>query len=158
MSLPVILVLDNIRSFYNVGAIFRTADGAGVGKIFLTGITGYPTQSPRAQRQIAKTALAAMDNVEWEYSRTTLKTLKSLKSQGYQIVVLEQTKKSVEYTKTKYIFPIALIVGHEIKGVGDSVLKLADQVVEIPMHGKAKSLNVAVATGIMLYHLSSEKF
>lgn len=152
-KIPLVVILDNVRSLYNVGAIFRTCNGAGVEKLYLTGITGYPTQSKRAQRQIEKTALSTIPHVEWEYHSDTPKLLKMLKLKKYQVVALEQTKDSLEYTKTKYKFPLALVVGHETLGVSKDVLKLAELVVHIPMHGHAKSLNVATATGIMVYHL-----
>lgn len=153
--MPNVLVLDNIRSLYNVGAIFRTCDGAGVKKLYLTGITGYPTQSKRAQRQIEKTALSTVPFVDWEYNAQITITLKLLKTNGYQIVALEQTSKSVNYQSAKYKFPIALVVGHETLGVSREALKLADCVVHIPMSGHAKSLNVATAAGVILYHLKS---
>lgn len=151
-----IVVLDNVRSLYNVGAIFRTCDGAGVEKLYLTGITGYPTQSKRAQRQIEKTALSTIPYVNWEYEVDTLKILKMLKSKGYQIVCLEQTKTSSQYLETSYQFPVALVVGHETIGVSKETLKLADLTVHIPMQGHSKSLNVATATGIMVYHLTAQ--
>lgn len=140
------LILDNIRSMYNVGAIFRSAEGARVKKIYLCGITATP---PR--EQIFKTSLGAVDWVNWEYRRTAEEAVKDLKKEEVQIVALEQTDKSVNYKKAKYKFPLAIVVGHELKGVSNDVLKLCDLSVEIPMFGRANSLNVATATGVVLF-------
>lgn len=156
-KLPLVVVLDNVRSLYNVGAIFRTCDGAGVEKLYLTGITGYPGQAPRTQKQIEKTALGTIESVDWEYKKSALRLIKDLKKRGYQIVALEKTGTSIEYLEPsiKYQFPLVLVVGNEIKGVSKAILNNAYLVVHIPMHGMAKSLNVATATGIMLYYLKS---
>lgn len=168
----IVVILDNVRSLYNVGAIFRTCDGAGVEKLYLTGITGYPTQSKRAQRQIEKTALSTIPYVDWEYHVQISQVLKMLKVKGYQIMVLEQTKNSIKYsevpthngrdpdrsigTSNKYKHPIALVVGHETLGVSKEAIQLADLAIHIPMYGHAKSLNVATAAGIMIYHLTQQ--
>jgi len=140
------LVLDNIRSMFNVGAMFRTSDGARVKKIYLCGMTATP---PR--EQISKTSLGAVDWVEWEYKKTAIEAILELKKIGAQIVALEQTTKSVDFKKARYKKPIAIVVGHEIKGVSKEVLKAADLHIEIQMHGRANSLNVATATGIILF-------
>lgn len=147
------VVLENMRSLFNVGAIFRTSDGAGVSKIYLCGITGVP---PRPQ--IEKTALGAEKTVPWEYKKSALKTIKSLKKQGYQIIALERAKKSKPFHKTKYKNKVCLVVGNEISGIGKSVLKEADRVVFIPMRGKKESLNVAVAFGIGVYQVANRLF
>ncbi|TSC92178.1 MAG: tRNA/rRNA methyltransferase SpoU [Candidatus Berkelbacteria bacterium Licking1014_85] len=160
-KLPVILVLDNIRSLYNVGAIFRTADGVNLDKIILCGMTGTPEmKNPKLAKihqglgKISKTALGAENTVTWEYYKNIEDFLDKIKNK-YQIVSLEQSKNSIQYNKYRYKFPLALIVGHEIKGVGDKVLKNSDAVVDIPMIGEKDSLNVSVATSIALYHLLS---
>ncbi len=141
-------VLDNIRSMHNVGAIFRTCDAAGVNKLFLCGITATP---PRMQ--IAKTALGATETVAWRYYKSTKRLINILKSRGVQIVALEQSSKSINYKKFNYKKPLAIIVGNEISGISKHILDMCDGVVDLPMHGRAKSLNVATASGIILYHL-----
>jgi tRNA G18 (ribose-2'-O)-methylase SpoU len=145
------LVLQNVRSLFNVGAIFRCADVFGINKIYLCGYTGFPPRN-----QISKTALGADEWIPWERQRQTLALIKKLKKQGVKIVVLETGKKNKPLPKFKPKFPMALVVGNEIKGVSPSILSLADEVVEIPMLGKKDSLNVAVATGIALYQLRSK--
>ena len=147
------LVLDNIRSMYNVGAMFRTADGTRVKKIFLCGITATPPRD-----KIFKTSLGAVDHVEWEYYKWAKTAVENLKKQGVQIVALEQTDDSVHFKKANYRVPVAIVVGHEKKGISRSVLKLADLVVEIPMHGVANSLNVATSCGIIIYEVLEKIF
>lgn len=151
-SYKIFLILDNIRSMENVGSIFRTADAAGVAKIYLCGITPKP---PR--KEIDKAALGAVDFVEWEYAENIKSLISNLKKNGVDIVALEQDKRSINYTD--FIPPkspntlIALIVGNEISGISPETLDLCDTIIEIPMHGQKNSLNVAVATGIALFNL-----
>ena len=142
------LVIQNVRSLFNVGAIFRCADVFGVSKIYLCGYTGYPPRD-----QISKTALGADKWIPWEKRQQTLTLLKKLKKQGIRIIVLETGKKGKPLANFKPKFPLALIVGNEITGVSRGVLNLADQLVEISMLGKKNSLNVAVAASIALYQL-----
>lgn len=142
------LILDNIRSMYNVGAIFRTADAAKIKKLYLCGITATP---PRAE--IEKTALKTIEYVPWEHVSNLKLKIKNLKKRGIQIVALEQTDQSINYRKFKYKKPVAIIVGNEVTGIDNDVLKLCNAAVEIPMHGIANSLNVTTAVGIILYHL-----
>jgi len=142
----VYLILDNIRSVYNVGAIFRTADATRIKKIFLCGITAYP---PRPD--LEKTALRTIEHVPWEYEISTKLKVESLKDKGISVVALEQTDKSLDYDKSEYKKPLAIVVGNEVEGVSDEVLTLCDASVEIPMQGIANSLNVATAVGIVLY-------
>jgi len=142
------LILDNIRSMYNVGAIFRSAEGARVKKIYLCGITATP---PR--EKIFKTSMGAVDFVDWEYCDSSRSVVRRLKKKEIQIVALEQTDTSVHYKKAKYKRPVAIVVGHELKGVSNDVLKLCDLCVEIPMYGRANSLNVATAAGILLFEI-----
>ena len=144
----VYLICQNIRSLYNVGSFFRCADTFGVSKIYLCGYTGCP---PRGQ--ISKTALGAETWVPWEKHWQTHLLIKKLKKQGIKIVVLETGDKSQPLPKFKPQFPLALVVGSETGGVSKSILKLADEVVKIPMLGKKESLNVSVAAGIALYQL-----
>jgi tRNA G18 (ribose-2'-O)-methylase SpoU len=150
-KLPVCVVLNNIRSLHNVGTVFRTADGAGVEKIWLCGITGYPPQSG-----IAKTALGSEDHVSWEYRENVLELVKELKDQGYQIVLLEQMKGSVAHDVFKPHFPLCLVVGNEVDGVTGNLQSLADAAIEIEMDGIKNSLNVAVAFGISVYQLRGQ--
>lgn len=159
---PIYVVCDNIRSLVNVGLIFRLCDAARVEKLFLCGITGYPLApndsrppwvSDRAARQIAKTAIHTVEFVPWEYRESAIAVASELKARGVQIVVLEQTNRSVSYAHVAYRFPVCLVLGHERQGVEDALLDLADHVVEIPMHGMGNSLNVAMALGIVVYEI-----
>lgn len=145
---PIYAVLENIRSLFNVGAMFRTSDAALVSKVFLTGITASP---PHAE--IDKSALGATDVVPWEYCRDCQKPIKELKAAGIFIVALELTRQSVCYTDFKYSFPVCLIVGNEIEGVSQETLNLCDAAIDISMFGRATSLNVATAYGISLFEI-----
>ena len=146
--LPLCVVLNNIRSLHNVGTIFRTADGAGVEKIWLCGITGYPPQGG-----IAKTALGAEDHVPWEYREDILGLIKELKNEGYQIVLLEQMQGSTSHDVFKAKSRICLVVGNEVDGIAEALQSLSDAAIEIEMDGIKNSLNVAVAFGIAVYQL-----
>jgi tRNA G18 (ribose-2'-O)-methylase SpoU len=144
-----IAILPNIRSLYNIGAIFRIADAVGIEKIYLTGYSGRPDKQPK----IAKTALGAQDSVPWEYVYHTWQVIEKIKKQGYQIVGLEKNKSSLDYRKFKPKNKIALIVGNEKTGISHPIQKRCDQVIHLPMKGIKESLNVAVAFGIISYHL-----
>ena len=149
--LPLCVVLNNIRSLHNVGTIFRTADGAGVEKIWLCGITGYPPQGG-----IAKTALGAEEHVPWEYREDVLSLIKELKKEGYQIVLLEQMDGSVKHDAFKARSAVCLVVGNEVDGITESLQSLCDAAIEIEMNGIKNSLNVAVAFGIAVYQLRGQ--
>lgn len=155
MSKPkkkVILILDNIRSAYNVGSIFRTADAAGVTKIYITGITPAPVDRFNCVRKdIAKVALGAEQSVPWEYAVNTATLIRELKKEGCFTLALEQTKSSIDYTKVKLKAKNALILGNEVGGISQAVLRECDLACEIPMRGEKESLNVAVAAGIALF-------
>ncbi|OGH92394.1 MAG: hypothetical protein A2534_02240 [Candidatus Magasanikbacteria bacterium RIFOXYD2_FULL_39_9] len=144
-----VLILPNIRSGHNVGAIFRTADGAGVDKLYITGYTPCPPHV-----QVDKVSLGAEKWMPWEYRKQTGRLLKELKQMGYNIVALEQTKTSQNIFDWKPKFPIALVLGNEKTGVPKSLLKYCDESIEIPMKGKKNSLNVSVATGVAMYQIS----
>ena len=144
-----VLVLPNIRSGHNVGAIFRTADGSGVDKLYITGYTPCPPHT-----QIDKVSLGAEKWMPWEYYKQAGTLLKKLKKMGYNIVALEQTKVSKNIFDWQPKFPIALVLGNEKTGVPKSLLKYCDESVEIPMAGKKNSLNVSVAAGIAMYRIS----
>ncbi|NQV00815.1 MAG: TrmH family RNA methyltransferase [Parcubacteria group bacterium] len=144
---PFYVICDNIRSLENIGSIFRTSDALGVDKIFLCGICGKPPHP-----KISKTALGAEKNIPWEYHWQIWRVIEKLKKEKVLIVALEQTKKSLLYTKFKPKFPLALVIGNEIKGVSSCVLKKADKIVHLPMLGKKESLNVSVSFGIAGYY------
>jgi tRNA G18 (ribose-2'-O)-methylase SpoU len=147
-----ILVIPNIRSGHNVGAMFRTADGAGVDAIYLTGYSPCPPHP-----QVDKVSLGAEKFVTWEYAKQAGTLLKKLKAQGYTIVGLEQTKKSVSIYSYEPKFPLVLVVGNEKTGLTANLLKYCDATVEIPMRGKKNSLNVSVAAGIGMYYFSNKR-
>ncbi len=142
------LILHNIRSAYNVGSIFRTADAAGITRVYLCGITPRPPHS-----KIAKTALGAEKIIWWEYHKQISRLLKRLKDNGTRIIALEQTPGSINYRKFKPKFPLAIIVGNEVRGLNKRILSLTDRIIEIPMYGQKESLNVAVATGVAIYKI-----
>jgi len=148
-----VIILPNIRSGHNVGAMFRTADGAGVEKIYLT---GYSPTPPHVQ--IDKVSLGAEKWVPWEYAKQTASVLKKLKAAGFHIVALEQTKKSVIIYEWTPKFPLALIVGNEKTGVTKNILKYCDEAIHIPMRGRKSSLNVSVAAGIAMFHIASRHY
>lgn len=141
------VILHNIRSAYNVGAIFRTADAVKVDKIFLSGYT--PT--PNKNKEIIKTALGAEKYVSWEYYKNISYLLKKLKKEKYFLVSLEQSSKSIPFYKFKAKFPLVLVLGNEVRGLSEAILEKSDFILEIPMFGKKESLNVSVAFGIVAY-------
>ena len=150
----IIIVLDNIRSVLNTGAIFRTSDAAGVVKIYLCGCTPTPIDRfNRVRQDFAKTALGAEKSVAWEYKERTTEALKDLKKKGFKIVAIEQSSKSQDYKKIKIKNKTAIVLGNEVLGVSPAVLKQADIIAEIPMLGEKESLNVSVAFGIVLFRL-----
>lgn len=146
--LPFTVVLNNIRSLYNVGSIFRTADGAGVEKIWMCGITGIPPDN-----QISKTALGAENEVPWEYAEDAKTCVEKMRAEGYKIVLLEQTHESIPYDQFEPEGKICLVLGNEIRGVSESLLPYSDHSIEIEMAGLKNSLNVSVAFGVVAYHL-----
>jgi 23S rRNA (guanosine2251-2'-O)-methyltransferase len=149
-----ILILPNIRSAINVGAILRTCDAVGVGKVYLTGYTPRPTDKfGRIQKDIAKSALGAELTVNWEYKKSLPTIISKLRREGYQIIALEQDKKSVDYRKVKVGKKVAIILGEEVNGLDKKILKKCDVIAEIPMHGKKESLNVSVACGVALFRI-----
>ena len=147
---PIAVLLDDIRSLHNVGAIFRTADGACLEHLHLCGITGVPPRD-----EIRKTSLGAEEVVPWSYHPHPEEVVARLRQRGYQIVALEQTTASVDYRTASYRFPLCLIVGHEYNGMRESLVSLADLSIEIPMCGVKWSLNVSVAFGIAAYEMCS---
>ncbi len=144
------IVLDNIRSRENVGSIFRTADAAGVKKIYLCGITPCPPHP-----KIEKASLGAETYVPWEYYKDAWRLLQHLNKEHVNIIALEQTKVSIDLFKFKPQLPIALVLGNEVRGLSPKILKYCDKKISIPMYGKKESLNVAVAAGIAIYSIIS---
>lgn len=170
-----VAILYNIRSLHNVGSIFRTADAAGIEKIYLCGITPAPIDEfGRERKAISKVALGAERYVEWKKGKATGRVIDGLKDEGYKIFAIEQDKKAIPYNKVKGKWKtekekakFALIVGNEVNGLPKSILKKADKILEIPMQGEIirqashpkktgrgkESLNVAVAFGIVAFYL-----
>lgn len=156
-----VVILDNIRSLHNVGSIFRTADGAGVEKLYLCGITPGPlNRFKEVVPEIAKTALGAENTVAWEKADDTLGVIKQLKKRGYKIVAIEQDAKAVPYYQMKVSTfersKVALVLGEEVKGLSSAILKKCDTIVEIPMRGTKESLNVSVAFGVVAFHFAHD--
>ncbi len=148
-KLQKIVVLDNIRSVHNVGSIFRTADALGVDKIYLCGTTPTPIDRfGRDRKDLAKVALGAEKDIEWEYFAMTEDAIEILKSDGFQIIAIEQDRNSIDYRKIKAEGNIAIVMGEEVNGISKETLKLCDIIAEIPMQGKKESLNVSVAFGV----------
>ena len=148
MKRRICLLVHNVRSLWNVGSFFRTADAFAVEKIFLTGYTARP---PR--KEITKTALGAEKTVAWEHDKDPLSVLTVLKKDGWDIVALELSPRAQELSFFAASGKTCLIVGHELSGIPGEVLDLCDAIVKIPMLGTKESLNVAVAAGIALHHL-----
>jgi len=151
-KLPVVVVLDNIRSQSNVGSFFRTCDAFRIKKLFLCGITATPPH-----REIQKTALGATESVDWEYAEQTADCVNTLRSQGYTIVSVEQVQHSCSLTTFRFSDQdhLALVFGNELNGVDQEIIDLSHNCLEIPQSGTKHSLNVAVAGGIVLWHVYS---
>jgi 23S rRNA (guanosine2251-2'-O)-methyltransferase len=150
----VYILLHNIRSTHNVGSIFRTADAAGVTKVFLSGYTPQPVDRfGRAVKELKKVALGGEQSVAWEYIKNPTALLKKLKSQGVYLIGIEQNTRAVDYKKVKPKSLVLFMLGNEVEGISSTLLKLCDVVAEIPMHGKKESLNVAVTAGIALFRM-----
>lgn len=144
---PITLILHNIRSAYNVGSIFRTSDSALVEKIILCGFTPHPPN-----REIEKTSLGAIESVPWCYEKDIIQAIQKEKTLGKSIYAVELTDQSIPYNELKKSeFPLCFILGNEISGVDDYVLEYCDRAIDIPMFGVKHSLNVSVATGIVVY-------
>jgi 23S rRNA (guanosine2251-2'-O)-methyltransferase len=152
-KLPVVVVLDNVRSMHNIGSIFRTSDALAATAIYLCGITAQPPH-----REIEKTALGATQSVTWEYFADTLQAIEKLRADGYQIVAIEQAENSTMLNEfqpsadEKY----ALIFGNEVNGVSDEAMQLIDACIEIPQFGTKHSFNIVVSAGIVLWDFYSK--
>jgi len=149
-----ILILPDIRSAINIGAMFRTADAVGISKIYLTGFTPRPTDKfGRIQKDIAKSALGAETWIPWEYKEKIIPLLNSFKKDGYVIIAIEQDKRAIDYRKIKIFNKVAIIMGPEVFGLDKNILDKCDFIAQIPMHGKKESLNVSVACGVALFRI-----
>jgi len=150
-KLPLVVVLDDIRSLHNIGSVFRTADAFAIKKIVLCGITAQPPH-----REIQKTALGATESVEWEYAESCMEAIAVLRSNDYRICGVEQVLGSIELHKFQLLRPYpqtALVFGNEVKGVSQQVLDVCDDFIEIPQNGTKHSLNVSVSVGVVLWEL-----
>lgn len=149
-KLPLVVVLDNVRSMNNIGSVFRTSDAFRVEKICLCGITACPPH-----RDIHKTALGAEESVSWEYFDETSECIESLKRQGYRVYAVEQVDESVMLDKfeTQSGTPTAIVFGNEVEGVDEEVIPLCDGCIEIPQFGTKHSLNISIAAGILIWEM-----
>ncbi|MFZ4411544.1 MAG: RNA methyltransferase [Bacteroidales bacterium] len=154
-KLPVIIVLDNIRSQHNIGSVFRTSDAFKMHSIHLCGITAIPPN-----REIHKTALGATDTVVWKYFETTLQSIDFLKREGYKVYAIEQAEQSISLETFDLITNqnIALIFGNEVEGVSDEVMQRVDGCIEIPQFGTKHSLNISVSAGIVIWEIAKKYF
>jgi 23S rRNA (guanosine2251-2'-O)-methyltransferase len=152
-TMPVVVILDNVRSLYNTGAFFRTADGCGVEQLTLCGLTPRPDQGSRQRRAIAKTALGAELVVPWQHEPDTATAVQSLRARGYHIVAVETMPDAVDLYEWTPQWPLGLVFGHEKEGVTHDLGGDIETYVRIPMLGEKRSLNVATAAGIVLYEL-----
>jgi tRNA G18 (ribose-2'-O)-methylase SpoU len=153
VRLPVIVVLDNVRSLYNTGAFFRTADGCAVEKLVLCGITPRPDQGSRQQRSIAKTALGAETSVPWEYVSDTGAAVAAVVDAGDHVAAVENSDRAIDLYDWTPAWPVCLVFGHETDGVEAGLAHRIETHVRIPMLGAKRSLNVATAAGVVLYEL-----
>ncbi len=146
--MPVAILLENIRSIHNVGAFFRTADGAGLERVFLTGITAAP---PR--KEIHKVALGAEEATPWERLPDPAGAAREIRRRGYRLVAVEQTSRSRNLYETPLALPCCLVFGAEVEGVSPDLLALCEDAIEAPMRGAKESLNVSVCGGVVLYEV-----
>lgn len=151
-KLPLVVVLDNVRSQHNVGAVFRTADAMRIERVVLCGICCCPPN-----QEIHKTALGAEESVEWQYYKETLDAVQDLQAQGYTVYAVEQAHDSITLEEAAAQLPdkVAVVLGHEVFGVQQSVVDICSQCIEIPQYGTKHSMNVSVTAGIVLYRLAS---
>jgi 23S rRNA (guanosine2251-2'-O)-methyltransferase len=157
----IILIAHDIRSTHNVGALLRTADGLGIKKVYFTGYTPYPKTkndtrlphiSEKLTRQIHKTALGAETSTQWEYNDNLKQLIYDLQDQHYMVIGLEQQKDSIKLPDFEAPQKLAILLGREVEGIDANTLKLCDEIVEIPMHGKKESFNVVEAASMAMYH------
>lgn len=147
-GLPVCVLLDDVRSLYNVGSFFRTADAVGLQKLHLCGITGHPPK-----RALTKTALGAEETVPWQYHQEATEAVRLIREAGYEVATIETSVRAVDLFDWMPRFPVCVIFGHEVEGVRHELADRCDTHVRIPMLGRKHSLNVATAGGVVLYEL-----
>jgi tRNA G18 (ribose-2'-O)-methylase SpoU len=149
-KVPIVMVLDDIRSLHNVGSVFRTADAFALKGIYLCGITAQPPH-----REIQKTALGATESVDWLYFEKTEDAIEDLKQKGFHVMAIEQAHGSEKLDTYQYSFekPLALVLGNEVKGVNSEVMKCVDGCIEIPQFGTKHSLNVSISAGILIWEM-----
>lgn len=147
--MKIIVVIDNVRSAYNVGSIFRTADGAGNCEIYICGISPTPEHI-----KVGKTALGATKSVPWKYFKTTSQALDAIRKENIEIISIETGDNAIDYREYSYPQTVAIVLGHETDGVDANILKKSDRIVSIPMRGEKNSLNVASAAAIILYEIT----
>lgn len=145
---PIFAVLDHIRSAHNVGSMFRTADGARLTELWLCGYTPTPPH-----RHLAKTALGAVDVVPWQHCATVAEAIGGVRRRGAQVLAVEKTPSSVSLYEMELSFPVALVMGNEVDGLGEATIASCEAVVHLPMYGLKNSLNVSVAFGIAVYEI-----
>lgn len=150
MRNPIYLILDNVYDTYNIGGLFRLADGLAAEKVYLCGETEIPPN-----HRIQKASIGTYKVVPWEYKETAIEAVKELQEKGVKVFAVEQDERSVDYRKADYAGPVALLVGNETFGVAPETLKQCDATVEIPMFGINKSLNVIVSAAIVAFHAVS---
>jgi 23S rRNA (guanosine2251-2'-O)-methyltransferase len=152
-KLPVVVVLDNVRSMHNVGSIFRTCDGFAVEQVYLCGITGQPPH-----REIEKTALGATQSMSWIYCVDPVEAVEQLRKKGYRIIAVEQAEKSIMLNEfeARHDEKYALVFGNEVNGVSDEVMQIIDACIEIPQFGTKHSFNIVVSAGIVLWDFFSK--
>ena len=149
--MPVYALLDNIRSAWNVGSMFRSADAAGLAGLYLTGMTCTP---PRPD--LEKTALGATESVPWDYHADAVEAARAIRARDLPLIVLEQDPSACDWRDFGFPFPCCFVVGHEVRGVSPELIALADQVLEIPMAWIKKSLNVAVSFGVLAFAIRNQ--
>lgn len=148
------VLVHDIRSTHNVGSIFRTSDAVGVSRVYISGYSPAPDDKyGRPRKDIAKVALGAEKTIPWEYYNSPIPLIRKLKKEGFEIVGLEQSKKSMDYKKFKSKKNVLFIVGSEVEGMDKKILDLCDSIVEIPMLGEKESLNVSVAFGVAIFRI-----
>jgi tRNA G18 (ribose-2'-O)-methylase SpoU len=146
--LPVSVLLDNVRSLYNVGSFFRTADAAGVERLYLCGITGHPPN-----RALSKTALGSEERVAWEHTWDAAEVIDDIRERGFETAAIETSVHSLDLFDWKPRFPVCIVFGHEVEGIQPALLEKCDTHVRIPMLGRKHSLNVATAGGVVIFEL-----
>jgi tRNA G18 (ribose-2'-O)-methylase SpoU len=158
MKREVRIILDNVRSTYNVGSIFRTADAAGVSHISLCGVTPAPIDRfGRKRKDVAKVALGAEEAISWDHFKETTEAIEKSKKEGFQIIAIEQSENSIDFSQFRPKEKVCYLFGTETVGLSAATVDLCDAVVEIPMYGSKESLNVSVSVGIILFNARKDQ-